>query len=224
MGEYTQEQRIADDIAGTRQGLSRDVDALTDRVSPSRVVERRVEKTRRGFGRLKDRVMGSADDATSSMSDAAHGVAGSVAGTAQNVAGSVSDTAHGLADTTSTAASQTVGTVREKAEGNPLAAGLIAFGAGWLISSLLPPSQAETMAAQKVVDKAKEHGQPVVEEAKQVGQEMGQQLKEQATQAAQEVKSSAQNSAERVKQEGQSSTQNVKDDVQSQRESGGSGI
>ncbi len=104
MGEFTQEQRIADDIAGTRQGLTRDVDALTDRVSPGRVVERRVEKTRRGMGRLKDRVMGSADDAKSSLSDTAHGVAGSVSGTAQNVAGSVSGTAHGVADTTSSVA------------------------------------------------------------------------------------------------------------------------
>jgi len=224
MGEYTQEQRIADEIAGTRRDLTRDVDALTDRVSPSRVVERRVQRTRRGFGRLKDRVMGTADDARSSMSDTAHGVAGSMSDRAHGVTETVSDTAHGVADTTSSAATQTVDTVREKTEGNPLAAGLIAFGAGWLVSSLIPASGAETRAAQKMVDTAKEHGQPVMEQAKQVGQEMGQDLKERASEAAQEVKATAQEGAAHVKQEGQASAQTVRDDVSAQRESGGSGI
>jgi acetyl/propionyl-CoA carboxylase alpha subunit len=111
-------------------------------------------------------------------------------------------------------AHQAVGTVEQKTEGNPLAAGLIAFGTGVLISSLIPATKAEEQAAQRLVDQAKEHGQPVMDEAKAAGQQMGQDLKEQAGQAAQQVKASAQESADNVRSEGQSSAQHVKDDTQ----------
>ena len=72
-----------------------------------------------------------------------------------------------------------VGTVREQAEGNPLAAGLVAFGVGWLVSSLLPASDAEQRAARRAVDTAKEQGQPVLDQAKQAAQEVGQHMQDQ---------------------------------------------
>ncbi|MFB0840543.1 hypothetical protein ACETK3_21425, partial [Arthrobacter sp. E44] len=40
--------------------------------------------------------------------------------------------------------------VKAKTAGNPLAAGLIAFGAGLLVSSLIPPSQKEREAADQL--------------------------------------------------------------------------
>ena len=39
-------------------------------------------------------------------------------------------------------------TVQRKTQGNPIAAGLIAFGAGWLVSSLLPPTRKEQEFAE----------------------------------------------------------------------------
>lgn len=173
MGQDT--GRMSRDIEDTREDLSRNLDALSDKVSPSRMVERRVQRARGGLYRMRDKVMGSA-----------HGVG---------------DTASSVGSTVSDTASSTAGTVREKTEGNPLAAGLIAFGAGWLVSSLMPPSQKETEIAGKLVDVAKEQGQPIAQEAAQVGREMGGALKEKATEAAQDVRSSAEDSAKHVADE-----------------------
>jgi ElaB/YqjD/DUF883 family membrane-anchored ribosome-binding protein len=187
MGQSTEE--LTQDIEATRRELSRDVDELGDKVSPSRVVQRRKEAAKSRLGSIRDKVMGSASDGKHSASSA---------GT------SVSDTASGAVDT-----------IQDKTEGNPLAAGLIAFGAGMLIASLIPASEKETEAARRAVDAAKEHGQPVLDEAKSIGQDMGQNLKETATQAASDVQSTAQDSAQRVKDEGKSSAQTVKSDATS---------
>ena len=197
MGQRTEEQ-LTTDIENTRDDLSRNLDALNDRVNPSRVMERRKEAARSKFGSLRDKVMGSAHDAKHSASS----TSSSMGDKASSAADSVTGTAHDAAQT-----------VQQKAEGNPLAAGLMAFGAGVLISSIIPASEKESQAAQKLVETAKEHGQPIMDEAKAAGQEMGQNLKEEATQAAQEVKASAQDSAQNVKQEGQSSAATVKDDT-----------
>lgn len=198
MGQSTQEQ-LSGDIASTREDLSRNVDELVDKVSPGRVVERRKVAVRGRLRRLRDSVMGSADVATNKMSD------GSSAG----------DRAAGVADTVTGGAQDAAHAVQSRAQGSPLAAGLIAFGAGALISALLPSSEKEAQMAQRAVETAKEKGQPLAEEAKSVGQEMGEQLKTRAGEAAEDVKATAQESAERVKEEGRSSAQSVKDDAQS---------
>ena len=157
---------------------------LAGKVSPSAIVERRRAAAKGRLQSIKSRVMGSADSATSSVGDAA----GSVRGTAQGA----------------------VRSAEEYAQGSPLAAGVVAFGAGMLISALLPATDVESRASQKVVDAAKEHGQPVVDEAKSVGQDMAGHLKETATQAAQEVKDSAQESAAKVQDEGQTAGEHIK--------------
>jgi gas vesicle protein len=186
------------DIAATRSNLSRDVDELSDKVSPHRVMERRKEAARGRLTSLKDKMMGTASDARHSAASAG----GSMGDSASEAAGSVKGGAHHAVDT-----------VESKTEGNPLAAGLVAFGAGMLISALIPASEKEAEAAGRVVDAAKEHGQPVLDEAKSVGSEMGSDLKESATEAAQEVKSTAQDAAGNVKGEGQSSAQTVKQEA-----------
>jgi ElaB/YqjD/DUF883 family membrane-anchored ribosome-binding protein len=185
MGQRTEEQ-LTTDIEHTREDLSRNLDALNERVNPGRVIDRRKEAARNRIGAMKDKVMGSAHQAEHRMSSAGDSMSGSARGAAQ--------------------------TVQEKAEGNPLAAGLVAFGAGMLVSSMIPTSQKESEAAQRLVESAKEHGQPVLDEAKSVGQQMGADLKDQAGEAAEQLKSSAQKSADQVKQEGQSSAQHVKDE------------
>jgi gas vesicle protein len=178
---------IEDDIQSTREDLSRNLDALADRVSPGRVVGRKVDGVKGRLGGAKDAVMGTA---------------GSVTDASGSAAGSVSDT---VSDTASKVSSQ--------ATGNPLAAGLIAFGAGWLVSSLLPASNAEARLASQAIDTAKEQGQPLVEHAKSVGQEMGGDLKEKAAEAASDVKATATESAQHVKDEGQSAAGDVRSDI-----------
>lgn len=184
------------DIAATRANLSRDIDELTDKVNPARVVDRRKEAAKGRLGSIREKVMGAAPD----VSQVKNAVSGT--GSGSGSAGSVSDKASAAVDT-----------LGVKAQGNPLAAGLVAFGAGMLISALIPASEKETQVTQRAVEAAKEHGQPVVDEAKAVGQQMGQDLKDSAAESAEQVKATAQQSAENVKQEGQSSAQTVKDDA-----------
>lgn len=174
---------IEHDIESSREDLSRNLDALADRVSPGRVVGRKVDGVKGRLSGAKDAVMGSA---------------GSVSEASGSAAGSVSDAA---------------GSVAYKAQGNPLAAGLIAFGAGWLVSSLIPASDAESRLTEQAIDAAKEHGQPLVDHARSVGSDIGDDLKVNATQAASEVKDVATESAQHVAGEGQSAAEGIRDDV-----------
>lgn len=197
MGQGTQE--LSRDIAGTRQDLAYDLQALEDRLSPHAIMERRKAAARGRMHRMRSRVMGTAEHAQRSAGQ----------GTSQ-AASAVQDTAQSAVEQ-----------AEERYEGSPLGAGLVAFGAGMVISALLPPTEAEQRAARQVVDTAKEHGQPLAEEAKAVGREVGQDLKETAQESTQELRQSAQESAERVKSEGQSAQQHVKEEAQDR--SGGTG-
>jgi ElaB/YqjD/DUF883 family membrane-anchored ribosome-binding protein len=185
MGQSTEE--LTREISGTREDLTQNLNALQDRVSPHAIVERRKAAARDRARHLRSRVMGTVEGAQ-------HG--------AGQAAGAVSDTAQ-----------QALDTAEERFEGSPLAAGLVAFGAGVVVSSLFPATEKEAQAAHRVVDAAKEHGQPLIEEAKAVGQEMGEQLGETATEAAQQVKEAATDSAEKVRDEGQSAAESVRTDV-----------
>ena len=195
-------QRLTRDIEVTREDLTRDLDALTDRVSPARVVERRVERTKTGAGRLKDRVMGTAAGVKDS--------AGSAAGSATS---GVGDAAHGVAGSASSVASGTKDSVVSHTEGNPMAAGVIAFGIGWLMSSLMPVTAKEQQAAAALVDTAKEHGQPIADQAKQAASEVASTMQDKAQDAAQSVKETAQESAANVTDEAKGSAQTVAHDA-----------
>ncbi len=175
---------IRADIERTRRELGSDVDALADKVNPSKIVDRQVDKVRGAFGSVRDRVMGAADDAGSSLSDAGSHV------------GDVKDR------------------VIAKAEGSPLAVGLIAFGAGLLLASLIPASTKEKDLAASVKDQA----QPLVDQATDLAKEVGEHLKEPAQAAVAAVKESAQDSAAVVKDEAQTAAAEVKDQAQHARE------
>ena len=225
--------QIRRDIERTQAHLSSDVDALTEKVTPSRIVERRVGRARAAAGRLRDRVMGEDDSAPSYYRtepglgyDAYGGAqygrgqsAGSgVTGTASSAASSVSDAASNAASTVSDAASSAATAVQEapqaarrRTQGNPLAAGLIAFGTGWLISSLLPASRQEQQLAEQAREKATELGQPLAEKAKQAAAEVRDNLQEPAQQAVESVKSTATDAGRTVADEGRAAAQDVQD-------------
>jgi uncharacterized protein YjbJ (UPF0337 family) len=172
---------IRADIERTRSELGLDVDALADKVSPSKALHRQGDKIRGVFGSVRDRVMGAADDAGSGASSAASSAASGVA-----------DAAHA---------------VKAKAEGSPLAVGLIAFGAGLLISSLIPASSKEKQLAGTV----REQAQPLVDEVKNVAQHVAEDLKEPAQDAAAAVKDRAQEAVETVKGEATDAAGSVTD-------------
>ena len=193
MGQSTEELNV--EIEQTRQSMSANVDALQDRVSPSAIVERRKQAARGRMLGIRDKVMGSAQSARSSASGGVGTTRDSETGAVDSVKGTASDAVSGAQD---------------KVQGAPLAAGLVAFGAGLVVAALIPASEKEAVAAGHVVDAAKEHGQPVMDQAKSMAQDVAQDLKETATQAAQEVKDTATDSAQRVKSEGQSGMDEVK--------------
>jgi hypothetical protein len=68
--------------------------------------------------------------------------------------------------------------------GNPLAAGLIAFGAGWLVASLLPATEPEQQVAWQARDLAAEKVGPVAQQLGQTGREAAQELRDRPGSAA----------------------------------------
>jgi hypothetical protein len=66
-------------------------------------------------------------------------------------------------------ASSALEQARKRTWGNPLAAGLVVFGAGWLLSSLLPATEREQQAAAQLKDLAVEKGSPVAQQLGQAG-------------------------------------------------------
>jgi uncharacterized protein YjbJ (UPF0337 family) len=198
MGQSTEE--LSGDIATTRQSLASDLDALQDRVSPAAIVERRKSAAKARVGSLRDRVMGTAHD----LRDTTTGGASSAGGSVQDTMGSARD-----------AASSAASTAQDRYQGAPLAAGLVAFGAGMVIAAMLPASEREAVAAGKVVDAAKENAQPAMDAAKGQAQQMAQQVGETASDAAPQVKAAAGDSASRVTSEGRSSAESVRNDASS---------
>jgi hypothetical protein len=217
----TDPDQIRSEIDQTQRELSADVDALTEKLSPPRIVERRVRRTRTAMTNMKDRIMGSTSDAYQTAGSASPGVRESVgdrasaardtvAGTASSARETVADTASSAVDTVRSAPE----TVRRRAEGNPLAAGLIAFGAGWLLSSLLPASEPEQRVAGQVKDFAAEQGRPVAGQLGQAGQEVAQELGESAQQRAETVRQTATDAASTVAGEAQSAASDVTSQAQ----------
>jgi hypothetical protein len=192
-------------IEDTRRELSYDVDALNEKVNPARVVDRRVSAAKGRITNLKEKVMGSAQDTTSS----AQGMASDAAGTVQNAAAGAAGTVQDAASSAVDAVQQAPQMMKQQAQGNPLAAGLIAFGVGWLVSSLLPASEKEKQLAQQAESAVREHKDALLEPAKQAAQEIGEHLKPAAQDAVESVKSTAQDAAATVKDEGQSAVQDV---------------
>jgi ElaB/YqjD/DUF883 family membrane-anchored ribosome-binding protein len=182
MGQTTEE--LNTEIAGTRQELASDLDALQDRVSPQAIIDRRKAAARSRIQGIRSKVMGSMGSGPSDgpgAMDRVRGATGDAAGTAQ-----------------------------EKVEGSPLAAGAIAFGAGMVIAALLPATDAEAQMSKRIVDTAREQGGPIAESAKSSGQHIASELQDSAGQAAQQVAESAKSSARTVKEEGAASAERVK--------------
>ncbi|SDO20617.1 Protein of unknown function [Cryobacterium flavum] len=109
--------QIRSDIERTRRELGGDVDALADKVTPSKIIQRQTDKVKSAFGSVSERVMGAATQTGDAVSSATH---------------TIGDLPHQAAN---------------KAKGNPMAVELIAFGIGWLAASLVPASDVKDEAA-----------------------------------------------------------------------------
>ncbi len=168
---------IRADIEATRARLGTTVDALADKVTPSHIVQRQTDKVKDAVFGVKDKVMGASEHTGESLSEA-----GSAIGNAPSQ-------------------------VKSKTQGNPLAAGLIAFGAGLLLSSLIPASEQE----REAVDALKTAAEPLTTELGEVAKDMAEGLKEPAQEAMDHLKSTATESVANIKSEGQNAAADVKD-------------
>jgi hypothetical protein len=217
---------IRADIERTRAALSDDVDDLAESVKPKNVAQRQVDKVKAAASNVKDRVMGSDDDeyggsTVGGVSDKAYAAKDAVADRTYAAKDVVADKAHAAKDTVSEKASEAGEAVRQaprrirrKAQGNPLAAGVIAFGLVMLVSSLIPSTEKE----REAVSQLQENLEPVKEKAAEVAKDIGENLKPAAQEAADSVRETAQEGVENVKQEGQSAAQDVKDQAQASKE------
>jgi len=172
-----------------RARMGETLDAIGDRLSPERMVERRKAAIGQRWQRVRTSIMGSPGYQEP--------VARRMQGRAQEMAESAREGMH----QTQQAAGDTV-------RGNPLAAGFVAFGVGVLVASVLPKSRAEQQlvdTARPQIDRAKQEvrdtARELASDAQDEAREAAQQLKGAATEAGQHVKEEAKGSAQQVKQQ-----------------------
>ena len=175
-------EEIRAEIETTRRELGQDVDALADKVTPSKIVDRQKNKLFGALSSVKDRVMGTVSAGTDRVGGAA---------------GSVRD--HLDPEV-----------VKEQTAGAPIGAGLITFGVGFLVAAIMPATEPEVRAAQRVED----HLGPAREALQQAGTSVAQDLKQDVAAAADSVKETATNAASNVgdeaKQQAAATTQEAR--------------
>jgi uncharacterized protein YjbJ (UPF0337 family) len=195
-------EEIQAEIEQTRSSLSENVDRLGDKVSPGKVVGRRVDKVKDSVSSVRDKVMGSSSDGGGMMGGMS---------SAKDTLGSASSSISDAASSVSEAASNAPQAMRRQTQGNPLAAGVIAFGVGWMLSSLAPATDNQKHMASKVEDKASELAEPL----KQQAQEMASDMKEPLQQATEQLKSTASDAASETAGQAKSSVGDVKEPLRS---------
>lgn len=171
MGASTDQLRY--DIEQTRGNLGNTLDAIGDRVSPGRMMERRRQRMRDRMTMMRCRMMGTADQATAYLGDA-------------------TETVRHAPDM-----------VREQTEGSPLAVGAVVATAGFLVGSLMKPTNVETQASTALMERAA----PLREEVRSTGQELAGALKADAGEAIDQLRHSATESAEKVRETTRPSSQ-----------------
>ena len=215
MGQTPDELR--DEIESAREDLGQTLGAIGDKVSPKQMARRRMERAKTGMSDLRNRVMGSAEE----FSDSASSAVGSVGESGREA---VAAAGHSIAQTgeaAGTAIAQAPQRVGERTQGNPLAAGLVAFGLGALAASLIPLSRMESdqkrLLQQQVVDPLSDQlgsvKQDVVADLRDSAREGSGAIADTARTAAQTVGEEAQAGAAHVADEAQSAAATVKEDV-----------
>ncbi|GAA2559404.1 gas vesicle protein [Neomicrococcus aestuarii] len=179
---------IRADIEATRARLGTSVDAVADKVTPSHIAQRQADKVKDALFGVKEKVMGAADDTVNYVQTTGEGATSHI----HEAGSAIADAPHQM---------------KAKTQGNPLAAGLIAFGAGLLLSALVPASQKEREAAESL----KSAAEPLTTEVTEAAKDLAQGLKEPVQTAMENVKATAADATEQLKAEGQTAVTEVKD-------------
>lgn len=183
---------IRREIARTRAQMDRTLAMIEDRVSPTRIKERQLSRVRGRWERARTAVMGSPDDGAP-LGERAEGL--------RERAG------EGFEHATE-AAREAPDRIQEATRGNPLAAGVIAFGLGALAGGAVPATRQEQRLASDLRENLEE---PVREELQQVGATMQERLREPAEQALEDTKETARSVAQRTGEEARDRTQDLRE-------------
>lgn len=168
-------EQIRADIENTRRELGQDVDALADKVTPSKMVQRQTDKVKGAFGTAKERVMGVASDASSST------------------VGQLTDAPHRVADTT-----------RGNPLAIGLIAFGIGWLTASMLPASEKEKQLATQvkdAAQPLVEEVSNVAGEVAENLREPAKDAAASVKDEASRAAESVKSEASDAADQVKQD-----------------------
>ncbi|MFI5888686.1 DUF3618 domain-containing protein [Actinoplanes sp. NPDC051513] len=187
--------RLRQNIESTRATLTRDVDLLAEKASPR-------QAARRQWTSIREKVMGSAEHGKNAVGD----VASSAKGTASSAVSTVGEKAQDAADAVRSAPQAVAG----QTQGNPIAAGIIAFGVGMLAATLIPVTEAERSAGQELKDRSGD----LTDRVKDVAGDVKDDLSGSVQQAVGEVKSTARDAVDTTKQQAQSSAQDAKQETQ----------
>jgi gas vesicle protein len=176
-------------VARTKADLADKVDDVKEKVSPRRLVGSPVHAVRASVRS----VMGSEGESSG------NGSRGQFTASARQKAGGMPQRAGETAGNAVDGLRDGASSVKSKAEGNPMAAGLFAFAAGFLAASLLPPSRRE----RQLVEKARHEMEPLANEAARVGKGIAGELQSTAQRGLERVKDTATQSVEQVRSEAQ---------------------
>jgi ElaB/YqjD/DUF883 family membrane-anchored ribosome-binding protein len=199
--------RIRNEIEETRAELSRNVDRLADKTSPKRMAQRR-------WTAVKERVMGvssSAQETAGYRFDETRDRAGAAVDTVQEKATQTGQRIGDAAGSVADSVRQAPAAVARQTQGNPLAVGLIAFGAGLLTASLIPDTAMERRAGREIKERAGDVLEPVREPLMESAQQLKSDLGDAARDAADEVKQTAKDAAGTTREQARDSAQDAKE-------------
>lgn len=172
--------RIRDEIRMTRGRMDDTLSSLEYRVAPSQVAARSRARLQSRWTGIRESVMGS--------SPASRGPG--------DMASDVGDSAR-----------QAPQAVMDKTRGNPMAAGMVAFGLGAIIAGALPGSEREEHLAEEAADHL--DLQHVRDEVEQVVDDVREPVEARAKEGMEEVKQTAQSETSDLQDEARTSQERV---------------
>jgi hypothetical protein len=212
MAEDTAQMRAR--IEQQRGEITHTVDQIGNRVSPSHIVARRQDRMRRRLTGWKDAVFGNDEpdfppprgsrylydgEQRSAYRERDFGDEGSDGGTRERLGDAASHATSSV--------QHAPDAMRRQTRGNPMAAGAIALGAGWLIGSLLPESRTERRAIQRVepqlagaATEARDEAKGLADDLREPAKDAAERVKDRGRDAADDVKGQANQSAQHVRQ------------------------
>ncbi|GLY85152.1 DUF3618 domain-containing protein [Actinoallomurus iriomotensis] len=228
----TTPDEIRNEIEHTRAGLGADVDRIVDRASPRRVMRRRTDRARAAVRGVRERLMGMPD-----IRRQESGAGDGITGPARDAAETVRERGEQAAQAARQGREQAMETARygvrqtadavgaaperakETTRGNPLAAGVVAFGVGLVAASLLPSAPPERTAGRRVRERADEVTEPIERVAAEPAQRLASETGDTAREAAQHVGEAA---ADAARTTGEQAREHGQDVAGHARESAGS--